>query len=68
MTVDPEGKKLTTTTVYNSATGQVTETRAPAGCGGESAHDTKSIYYTAAAKILKAIRLRESSRMGGAAV
>ncbi len=49
VTADPEGKKLTTTTVYNSATAQVVETRAPAGSVGESAHDTKYIYYTAAA-------------------
>jgi streptogramin lyase len=49
VTVDPEGKKLTTTTLYNSTTGQITETRAPAGTGGGSAHDTKLIYYTAEA-------------------
>ena len=47
VTVDPEGKKLTTTTLYNSATGEITETRAPGGSGGESAHDMKSIYYSA---------------------
>jgi streptogramin lyase len=49
VTVDPEGKKLTTTTLYNSATGQITETRAPAGSAGNSPHDTKFIYYSAAA-------------------
>jgi streptogramin lyase len=49
VTVDPEGKKLTTTTLYNSSTGQITETRAPAGPSGGSAHDTKLIYYTAEA-------------------
>jgi YD repeat-containing protein len=49
VTVDPEGKKLTTTTLYNSSTGQITETRAPAGSGGGSAHDTKLIYYTSEA-------------------
>jgi streptogramin lyase len=49
VTVDPEGKKLTTTTLYNSATAQVTETRAPAGSAGNSPHDTKLIYYSAAA-------------------
>jgi hypothetical protein len=48
ITVDPEGKNLTTTTIYNSATGQIAETRAPAGSAGGSAHDTKYIYYTAA--------------------
>lgn len=47
VTVDPEGKKLTTTTLYNSATGQVTETRAPAGGAGGSAHDVRSVYYSA---------------------
>ncbi len=49
VTVDPEGKKLTSTTLYNSATAQITETRNPAGSGGESAHDVRLIYYTAAA-------------------
>ncbi|MGA7704927.1 MAG: hypothetical protein WB998_08540 [Solirubrobacteraceae bacterium] len=49
VTVDPEGKKLTTTTLYNEITGQVTETRAPAGAAGGTAHDTKFIYYTAEA-------------------
>jgi streptogramin lyase len=51
VTVDPEGKKLTTTTLYNSSTGQITETRAPAGSGGGSAHDTKFIYYTSGANV-----------------
>jgi YD repeat-containing protein len=49
MTIDPEGKKLTTTTFYNSTTGKVTETRAPLGAAGESAHDEKIVYYSAAA-------------------
>lgn len=53
VTVDPEGKKLTTTTLYNSGTGanpgEIKETRSPAGAGGGSAHDTKYIYYTAEA-------------------
>ncbi len=49
VTVDPEGKKLTTTTVYNATTGQITETRSPAGGAGESAHDTKFVYYSAEA-------------------
>jgi YD repeat-containing protein len=49
VTVDPEGKKLTTTTLYNSSTGQIVETRSPAGPGGGTAHDEKLIYYTAEA-------------------
>ncbi|HEY2631021.1 MAG TPA: hypothetical protein VGI26_01440 [Solirubrobacteraceae bacterium] len=49
VTIDPEGKKLTTTTLYNESTGQITETRAPAGGAGGSAHDTKFIYYTSGA-------------------
>ncbi len=49
VTIDPEGKKLTTTTSYNSATGQVLETRTPAGGAGASPHDTKYVYYTAEA-------------------
>jgi streptogramin lyase len=46
---DPEGKKLTHVTLYNSVTGQITETRGAAGTGGESAHDQKFIYYSAEA-------------------
>jgi YD repeat-containing protein len=49
VTVDPEGKKVTHTTLYDATTGQVTETRAPAGAAGGSAHDTKLVYYSAAA-------------------
>ncbi len=49
VTVDPEGKKITSTTLYNSATAQITETRGPAGSGGESAHDVRTIYYSAEA-------------------
>jgi YD repeat-containing protein len=47
--VDPEGKKLTHETLYNKATGQVTESRTPEGLAGESAHDTRTIYYSSAA-------------------
>lgn len=43
---EAEGAKLTTTTLYNKETGQITETRAPKGAGGESAHDKKIIYYS----------------------
>ncbi len=49
VTSDPEGKKVTSTTLYNAATAQVTETRGPEGSGGESAHDWTTIYYTAEA-------------------
>jgi streptogramin lyase len=49
VTEDPEGKKITQTTLYNSTTGQITETRGAAGSSGESAHDSKIIYYTTAA-------------------
>jgi hypothetical protein len=49
VTADSEGKKLTHTTLYNSTTGQITETRTPAGNGGESAHDEKFVYYSATA-------------------
>jgi streptogramin lyase len=46
VTIDPEGAKVTHTTLYNE-TGQVTETRGPEGTGGESAHDQKAVYYSA---------------------
>lgn len=49
VTSDPEGKKITHTTLYNPATAQITETRGPAGSGGESAHDVRTIYYGAEA-------------------
>jgi streptogramin lyase len=52
VTVDPEGAKITHTMLYyeegNEAMGQVMETRGPAGSSGNSAHDTKTIYYGAA--------------------
>jgi streptogramin lyase len=40
------GAKIVHTTLYNEATGQVTETRAPKGQSGSSAHDVKTVYYT----------------------
>ncbi len=49
MTVDPSGLKLVHTTVYEEATGNVTETRMPASPGANSPHDTQTIYYTTAA-------------------
>jgi RHS repeat-associated protein len=41
------GLNLTTTTLYDAATGLVTETRMPANPAGGDAHATKTIYYTA---------------------
>ena len=41
---ESEGAKVTHTTLYNE-NGQVTETRGPEGSGGESAHDSKIVYY-----------------------
>jgi streptogramin lyase len=49
VTVDPEGKAITNTTLYNATTGQVTETRGAEGVGGSSARDSKVIYYGAEA-------------------
>lgn len=43
---DPEGKKTTSTTLYNAVTGQIVETRGPAGQAGNSAHDVKIVYYS----------------------
>jgi RHS repeat-associated protein len=48
VTTDPSGLKLTTTTLYEAATGQVSETRMPASPGTNSPHDTQTIYYTTA--------------------
>jgi YD repeat-containing protein len=41
------GLNLTTITLYDAATGLVTETRMPAGPTGGDAHASKTIYYTA---------------------
>ncbi len=52
VTVDPNGLKLTHTTLYEATTGNVIETRMPAGnaqSGKVGAHDTQTIYYTDAA-------------------
>ena len=49
VTQDPEGKKVTTTTIYNPTTAQIAETRGAMGSGGESPRDAKVIYYTAEA-------------------
>ena len=51
VTVDPEGAKITHTTLYyeegHEAMGQVMETRGPEGATGNSAHDQKIVYYSA---------------------
>lgn len=44
---DPEGLKITHTTIYNEATGNIVETRGPASSGPGEAHDSISVYYTA---------------------
>jgi RHS repeat-associated protein len=49
ITADPSGLKLGHTTVYEAATENVTETRMPKSTGSESAHNTKTVYYTTAA-------------------
>jgi streptogramin lyase len=50
VTVEPEGAKVTHTTLYyeegNEAMGQVMETRGPKGSAGSSAHDQKVVYYS----------------------
>jgi RHS repeat-associated protein len=46
-TVDPGGLNLTTTTLYDASTGQVTETRQPANPNGGDARATKLVYYAA---------------------
>jgi streptogramin lyase len=49
VTSDPEGKKITSSTIYNAISGQIAEKRGTEGGAGESAHDTKMIYYSAEA-------------------
>jgi RHS repeat-associated protein len=49
VTADPSGLKLTHTTLYEGSTGSPIETRGPASTGEGDTHDTKTIYYTAAA-------------------
>jgi YD repeat-containing protein len=44
---DPEGLKITHTTIYNEETGNIMETQGPASSGPGEAHDSISIYYTA---------------------
>ena len=44
---DPTGLKITHTTLYDEASGNVIETRAPKSPGPESPHDTRTIYYSA---------------------
>ncbi len=47
-TTDPAGLNLTSTTEYNETTGNVIETKTPGGTT-QTAHDTKTIYYTSEA-------------------
>ena len=49
VTGDPSGLKITHTTVYDETTGNVLETRMPKSTGAENPHDTKTVYYSAAA-------------------
>jgi RHS repeat-associated protein len=49
ITTYPTSLKMTRTTLYDSTTGNVTETRSPASKGSGEPHDTVTIYYTAAA-------------------
>ncbi len=46
---DPNGLKLTRTTLYEAGTGEVIETRTPANSKEKSPHATEIIYYTTAA-------------------
>jgi YD repeat-containing protein len=43
---DPEGLKITHTTVYDETTGNALETRGPASTGPGNVHDAISVYYT----------------------
>jgi RHS repeat-associated protein len=49
VTADPSGLKLTHTTLYEEATGNVIETRQPKSAGAESAHNSRTVYFGAAA-------------------
>ena len=49
VTTDPSGSKLTTTTVYDSNTGKVLETRTPEASGEKTAHTNETIFYSSAA-------------------
>jgi RHS repeat-associated protein len=48
VTTDPSGLKLAHTILYESATGNVIETRTPANAQEKSPHATETIYYTTA--------------------
>lgn len=45
VTTDPTGLNLTTTTVYDPATGAILEKRSPANPSGGDAHDTQTVPY-----------------------
>jgi RHS repeat-associated protein len=49
VTQDPAGLHITHTTVYDQATGNPVETWMPASGGAETAHDSKTVYYTSTA-------------------
>ena len=49
ITGNPVSLKITHTTLYEEATGNVIETRMPKSAGAENSHDTKIVYYTKAA-------------------
>lgn len=46
---DPEGLKITHTTMFDETTGNVVETQGPASTGQGNTHDSVSVYYTAEA-------------------
>jgi RHS repeat-associated protein len=48
-TVDPGGLNLTSTTLYDATTGEVTEIRRPANPNGGDGHANQTVYYTTAA-------------------
>jgi RHS repeat-associated protein len=52
--VDSLGLNLTTTTMYDAITGNVTETRSPAGPGGGDANSIRTAYYTAGSNAIAA--------------
>jgi streptogramin lyase len=49
VTQDPNGLDVTTSTIYDPVTGQATETRGASGLAGNSARDSRTVYYSTAA-------------------